>query len=105
MSDKETYYVIEGVHKDPNDKKTIIEATKKVRGPFAKTDAEKLAQSLIQKNVDDFYHRAWVEQFDTLTDILCEECKKENESVRTNFIINGFKVCDSCKLSKTIFPL
>ena len=35
---------------------------------------------------------------------ICEECKKENESVKSNLIIHGFKICDSCKLSKTIFP-
>ncbi len=40
-----------------------------------------------------------------LTDNICEECKKEEESVKTNLIISGYKLCDSCKLSKTIFPL
>ncbi len=38
-------------------------------------------------------------------DIACEECKQEDESVRSNFIICGYKICDSCKLSKTIFPV
>ena len=37
-------------------------------------------------------------------DNICEECKNEDESVRVNLIITGFKICDSCKLSKTIFP-
>ena len=36
---------------------------------------------------------------------ICEECKKEDESVNPNFIISGYKICDSCKLSKTIFPV
>ena len=36
---------------------------------------------------------------------ICEECKKEDESVSQNLIINGYKICDSCKLSKTIFPV
>ena len=40
-----------------------------------------------------------------LPDNTCEECKKEDESVRSNLITTGFKLCDSCKLSKTIFPV
>ena len=35
----------------------------------------------------------------------CEECKKEDESVSQNLILTGFKTCNSCKLSKTIFPV
>tara|TARA_B110000259_G_scaffold128398_1_gene145028 strand:- start:108 stop:272 length:165 start_codon:yes stop_codon:yes gene_type:complete len=38
-------------------------------------------------------------------DSYCEECKKEDESVSQNLILTGFKVCNSCKLSKTIFPI
>ena len=38
-----------------------IKKTKKEYGPFInKNEAESLAKSLIQKNIDDFYHRAWV---------------------------------------------
>ncbi len=40
-----------------------------------------------------------------LIDYICEECKKEDQSVRSNLIITGYKLCDSCKLSKTIFPV
>ena len=40
-----------------------------------------------------------------ISDNICEECKEENESVKSNLIMNGFKVCDSCKLSKTVFPI
>ena len=36
---------------------------------------------------------------------VCEECKKEDESVSHNLIKHGYKVYDSCYLSKTIFPL
>jgi len=36
---------------------------------------------------------------------ICEECKKEDESVSQNLIISGYKICDSCKISKTIFPV
>ena len=35
---------------------------------------------------------------------LCEECKKEDESVSQNLILTGFKICKSCRTSKTIFP-
>tara|TARA_B100001059_G_C17693093_1_gene506017 strand:+ start:787 stop:960 length:174 start_codon:yes stop_codon:yes gene_type:complete len=36
---------------------------------------------------------------------ICEECKKEDKSVFQNLIMNGFKVCNSCKISKTLFPI
>ena len=35
----------------------------------------------------------------------CEECNKEEESVRQNLILTGFKICKSCKASKTLFPI
>ena len=38
-------------------------------------------------------------------DNVCEECKKENESVYQNLIMYGYKICESCRISKTIFPL
>ena len=38
-------------------------------------------------------------------DNICEECKKENESVSQNLIMHGYKICESCRLSKTIFPV
>ena len=38
-------------------------------------------------------------------DNICEECKKEDESVSQNLIMYGYKICESCRLSKTIFPL
>ena len=38
-------------------------------------------------------------------DNFCEECKKEDESVSQNLILTGFKVCNSCRISKTIFPI
>ena len=36
---------------------------------------------------------------------ICEECKNEDESVSQNLILTGFKICNSCKISKTIFPV
>ena len=35
----------------------------------------------------------------------CEECKKEDESVSQNLILVGFKICKSCRSSKTVFPI
>ena len=38
-------------------------------------------------------------------DNICEECKKEDESVSQNLILLGFKICKSCRTSKTVFPI
>ena len=38
-------------------------------------------------------------------DKICEECSKESESVSQNLIMYGYKVCESCRISKTIFPV
>ena len=35
----------------------------------------------------------------------CEECKIEDESVSQSLILTGFKLCKSCRISKTIFPI
>ena len=49
-------------------------------------------KDLNQKDLDEFNNK-------------CEECKKEHESVRQNLILTGFKLCKSCRVSKTIFPI
>ena len=36
---------------------------------------------------------------------ICDECKEKDESVTQNLILTGFKICKSCRVSKTIFPL
>ena len=36
---------------------------------------------------------------------ICDECKNEDESVKNNLILTGFKLCKSCQISKTIFPI
>ena len=46
----------------------------------------------IEKNKDDL-------------DNFCEECNSEDSSVSQNFIMYGYKICASCKVSKTIFPV
>jgi hypothetical protein len=43
----------------------------------------------------------------TLKDLdnICDECKDKHESVSQNLILTGFKICKSCRVSKTIFPI
>ena len=36
---------------------------------------------------------------------ICDECKKEDESVSQNLILTSYKLCWSCRVSKTIFPI
>ena len=38
-------------------------------------------------------------------DNVCDECKTKDESVLQNLILTGFKICKSCRVSKTIFPI
>ena len=38
-------------------------------------------------------------------DNICEECKKEDNSVTENLILTGYKLCKSCRVSKTLFPI
>ena len=47
---------------------------------------------LLNENIDDL-------------DNICDECKNVHESVSHNLILTGFKICKSCRLSKTIFPI
>jgi hypothetical protein len=50
-------------------------------------------------NKDDYKKN--IEEIDNF----CEECRKVDESVSQNLILIGFKICNSCKISKTIFPV
>ena len=52
-------------------------------------------------NFDEIYDQ---ENNEDLNNI-CDECKDEDESVSQNLILTGFKICKSCKISKTIFPI
>ena len=49
-------------------------------------------KELNQKDLDEFNNK-------------CEECRKDHESVSQNLILTGFKICKSCRVSKTIFPI
>ncbi len=51
-----------------------------------------ISENLNQKDLDELNNK-------------CEECNKEDESVSQNLILTGFKLCKSCRVSKTIFPI
>ena len=53
---------------------------------------------------DNFDDKQNEEIMRDLNDI-CDECRKEDESVSQNLILTGFKLCKSCRVSKTIFPI
>ena len=38
-------------------------------------------------------------------DDICDECKKQDISVTQNLILTGYKLCKSCRISKTLFPI
>tara|TARA_B100001175_G_scaffold237884_1_gene204205 strand:+ start:389 stop:550 length:162 start_codon:yes stop_codon:yes gene_type:complete len=38
-------------------------------------------------------------------DNICDECKKKDQSVTENLILTGYKLCRSCRISKTLFPI
>ena len=62
-----------------------------VGGGLLEAKAMELSQEFLNKN--------------EISDSICEECKKEDESVKQNLILTGYKVCNSCRISKTIFPI
>ena len=43
-------------------------------------------------------------QLDKIDDI-CENCKNQDLTVSQNLILTGFKFCESCRISKTLFPI
>ena len=53
----------------------------------------------------DFYDQTINNEEILELDDFCEECKEEDLSVSQNLILTGFKTCNSCKLSKTRFPI
>jgi hypothetical protein len=53
---------------------------------------------------NDFDNNFEKNNVEHLNDI-CDECKEIDESVSQNLILIGFKICKSCRVSKTIFPL
>ena len=49
------------------------------------------------KHIDKTYNKE--------LDDICDEGKSKDESVSQNLILTGFKICKSCRVSKTIFPI
>ena len=52
-------------------------------------------------NIDSKYNEETIKELNNI----CEECKKEDESVFQNLILTSYKLCSSCRVSKTIFPI
>ena len=51
--------------------------------------------------LDDKYDEEIIRELNNI----CDECKKEDESVTQNLILTSYKLCSSCRVSKTIFPI
>ena len=56
---------------------------------------------MTEDNEKNTFHEENIKDLDGI----CDECKKEDESVSQNLILTGFKICKSCRVSKTIFPI
>jgi hypothetical protein len=56
---------------------------------------------IMTDNLDDKYEEELIRELDNI----CDECKKEDESVSQNLILTSYKLCSSCRVSKTIFPI
>ena len=56
---------------------------------------------MIKKNKENKIKKDNIQDLDDI----CDECKNIDESVSQNLILTGFKICKSCRVSKTIFPI
>ena len=56
---------------------------------------------IMTDNLEDKYDEEIIRELNNI----CEECKKEDESVSQNLILTSYKLCSSCRVSKTIFPI
>ena len=56
---------------------------------------------IMTNSLDDKYDEEIIREFNNI----CDECKKEDESVSQNLILTSYKLCSSCRVSKTIFPI
>ena len=56
---------------------------------------------IMTNNLDDKYEEEIIRELNNI----CDECKKEDESVSQNLILTSYKLCSSCRVSKTIFPI
>jgi len=56
---------------------------------------------IMTDNLEDKYDEELMRELNNI----CDECKKEDESVSQNLILTSYKLCSSCRVSKTIFPI
>ena len=56
---------------------------------------------IMTDSLDDKYDEEIIRELNNI----CDECKQEHQSVTQNLILTGYKICKSCRVSKTIFPL
>jgi len=56
---------------------------------------------IMTDNLDDKYEEQLIRELNNI----CDECKQEDESVSQNLILTSYKLCSSCRVSKTIFPI
>jgi len=56
---------------------------------------------IMTDNLEDKYDEEVIKELNNI----CDECKKEDESVSQNLILTSYKICSSCRISKTIFPI
>ena len=56
---------------------------------------------IMTDNSEDKYDEKIISELNNI----CDECKKEDESVSQNLILTSYKLCSSCRVSKTIFPI
>jgi hypothetical protein len=56
---------------------------------------------IMTNSLDDKYDEEIIRELNNI----CDECKKEDESVSQNLILTSYKLCSSCRVSKTIFPI
>ena len=72
-----------------------------------KTCSEDIAKILNERSVGSFdrLFEALGQIIEKELDDICEECKKEHNSVTENLILTGYKLCKSCRVSKTLFPI
>jgi len=55
------FWVLSGEHTNPMDMDTLLDNSKRVDGPFwSVKEANQFALAIMQKNIDNYYHRAHV---------------------------------------------
>jgi hypothetical protein len=62
---------------------------------------QELALQIMTNKSENCHNEEIIKELDNI----CEECKKEDESVSQNLILTSYKLCLSCRVSKTIFPI